>query len=668
MHRSPRAPWLAGAGLLLVAVVLLVGLRRTATESAARVGAAEAEAPPPRAAGKRRVIERRPEVPDGRAAVRGRVVDEEGRGIEGARVFLGASRDDDPEDAEDEGETDETGAFEVRARPSVFDLTARAPGFVDGYGLARAGGEPVTLTLARGAVVEGRVVRADTGAPVPGAEVSPEGACRRRAPVRADAEGRFRMEGVERGSCRLVARAPGLYGRPPASISPEPGEPRPAVSIALHPAAELRGRLELAPTGAACPGGEVLLSTGDEHAAATADDEGLVYFPALPPGHYQALLTCAGHAEHRAGPLLDVGADAQSITFTIQSDLGVRGVLVDEAGEMVRSVLLVAAERHGEPDKPIAWAAIRNGRFELRGLEAGTYDLFAAPTLSWPPDVARPPAVTVTVAAGGPDPEVRLASPRFHHLEGHVVDQEGQPVRGARVDVVRRKERGSESWAYTSEDGHFLAGDLWSGTVAVAVRLDREVLPILSGGPEATLPHDDDLRLVVAAPTDRLQGQVLGAGTDHATMHATCRAPGDAVDEVERYTSTDAGGRFSLRVPSGAVCSLRATTWRGATAELEGARPGRAVELRLRPGGTLRGTVRGAPGLVRISLNGRTESFLATDGAWEIRGVAAGEQDLRVFAGNDWRSETVVVRPGETTAVHVSFEPVEGAGEAGEDP
>ena len=660
MGRSPRALFIAGAALLL-AVAALIWARPKARLGAGRVAEAEAKAGSRRTAGRYR----RPSVAGlstaGLVMARGRVVDERGQGIASARVTTGGPSvvyDGKIDDPEDEVEADANGAFEVLVRPGVFSIAASARGFRAEGQQARSDGESITLTLARGATVAGRVVRADTGAPVSGAEV--EGAIGGWPvpPMITDAEGRFRGEDVRPAPYALVARAPGLYGRSAVAISFAESEPSEEATIAVHPVAELRGRLEVASTGAPCPGGEVDLSAGNERMRATAGDDGAVYFPALFPGKYDAQLTCAGHAFRQTGQVVEVGGEALTVSFPVGEERSLRGVVVDESGAPVRGERVITIESDEPRRRPMGILATRSdGTFEIHNLEAGPLLLHAS-SREQAPEESLASVERVRVEAGASGSEVRLVSPALHDLWGRVVDDEGRPIPDASL-TLRRDDNHRQRITKISADGRFLATGLARGALWLDVIIMGQLVGPRGSATRVTLPVTEGVTIVVPRPRGRLEGRVLGAMGDRPIVRVTARCTtAGSLPTSYPIALADVDQRFSIPVPPGAVCALSADTDLGETARLEGATEGKAVELHLLPGGTLRGVVKGAPDLFEVSLSyGHVERFFRTGGAWELRGVLPGEHFVSTYFLGRRAQAQVQVKAGETQVVDLRLEP-----------
>jgi Carboxypeptidase regulatory-like domain len=146
-------------------------------------------------------------------AIRGRVRDREGAGIEGATVrALGR---DVPVESVPEAESGPEGRFDLGGlRPGRYRVSASAPGRAGTSVPAEAGGEPIEIVMDLGGAIAGRVVDADD-APAEGAEVFAEDRGDAAGPSsyaqgRADeGGGRFLLSDVAPGTYTLEVRAEG---------------------------------------------------------------------------------------------------------------------------------------------------------------------------------------------------------------------------------------------------------------------------------------------------------------------------------------------------------------------------------------------------------------------------------------------------------------------------
>lgn len=147
-----------------------------------------------------------------------------------------------------DADSDDTGAYRMCVPTGPTMVTIEA----DGYGgtelfveIRRSLAKDVVLVPE--AIVTGRVVRADNGAPVPGARVAIEsdGLSAPSATTIADGAGRFRLTGVGAGDFHLTATAGDLATATADSprITAEPGHTNADVVIPLKVTLRLRGKV-----------------------------------------------------------------------------------------------------------------------------------------------------------------------------------------------------------------------------------------------------------------------------------------------------------------------------------------------------------------------------------------------------------------------------------------
>ncbi len=450
--------------------------------------------------------------------VRGVVRDDQGRGIEGARVearmdvnLLYGQRGREVR----RGETDADGSFTLRAvAAGRAVLQADADDHLEAsreVTVAEGGRlEDVELVLSQGATVAGDV-RWPDGTPVAAAQVELGFDMTRLGGMEAlnmfrgasghaetDAEGRFSIGGLGRGPFRVRARA-----WPPGTNE----EQREAESVP---------RWEARVDG--------------------------------------------------------VAPDTRDLSLTLAEPLGVRGRVVDASGEPVPAFDVYAFEVTGGmipgigADSENDAFEAEDGRFFLGGLRAGKWNVSA---------VAEGFAVPAAVEVEVPQPEgaeLELRVERGAAVSGVVLDAGGRPVAGARValhftlaslrDMTRTFVERPES--ITGADGAFRLENLTPGGNALVAEAEGHAAsePVaidLLPGDEV---EDAVLTLRVGA---RLTGEVYRKdGAPDPGVQVLAQIPGDI---RPRGARTDADGEFELEhlVPGTyQVFTLGATPGEGA--------------------------------------------------------------------------------------------------------
>jgi protocatechuate 3,4-dioxygenase beta subunit len=308
--------------------------------------------------------------------------------------------------------------------------------------------------MRRGTTLRLRVV--DDAGPVPGATLEvPD-----LFTVTTDAQGIASLAGMSPGSHRVEATA---AEHAPATLRIDlPDDPGSTVehTLTLHRGAPVSGTV-IGPDGKPVAGARVWFSVPAGNWSATCDARGAWRFDALPAGTFTA---SASSDRHRAGPDLTVELDGK----TARTDIVVR---VETGGQLVGSVVDGAG-------KPVAGAQVNAdgresttdaaGRFELLGLEPGSYDVIAQA------DTRSSRTAKVSVTDGG-RAEVRLVLEEAT-IAGTVVDPTGEPVAGIRVTAVMDFGIRDTNIAddVTDARGHFELRTAAHGIYKVSARWDQQ--------------------------------------------------------------------------------------------------------------------------------------------------------------------------------------------------
>jgi protocatechuate 3,4-dioxygenase beta subunit len=315
--------------------------------------------------------------------------------------------------------------------PGDYAVVARAPGFLQGHATLRVPADgPVEVDLVRARVLGGRLLQAD-GSPAAGVLLRASAAEREAEP-----------EAFTRGDGRFLFRdlAPGRW-----TIEPEAGDATSAVVpgdlgsceagatdlvLTLPAGAEIRGRV-LDEEGRGIADARFQASNGaGGRKSGEAGPEGDFVVRGVRPGTVDLRISAAGYLGR---VLTGVEAGATGLEVRLSRGLGIAGVVLTETGTPVSGLLIFA-----EPVDPVdpsldveqvADPSDAGGRFEVRGLAAGSYRLV----------VARPHMTLAgEVLLGGKSVEagrndVRLVLAPGAVVAGFVTDEEGRPVPGALV-------------------------------------------------------------------------------------------------------------------------------------------------------------------------------------------------------------------------------------------
>jgi len=377
-------------------------------------------------------------------SVSGRVVDEQGQAIAGARVW-----------AMDAANAWEGGAgerlAETTAKDGSFTIPALAPGsytlFAKDESHAPAVTPPiqiapdkattgVAIVMKAAAVVAGVVVGTD-GTPVPYATVkiastrwSADMTYRQAA---ADDKGAFEIKGLARAALRMRAEGDEASS-PPVDVDLVATPTKRDVRLVLDRAGTIAGVVvdgdgEPVPeaTVSAYPdfmAGEV--ADGDwmmaSNATATTDGDGHFVLKGLDDGAFRVWAARDGGGSRRNTGREGVATrtGAKDVKLVLPAPGGIKGKLALEDGDPPTLAIVSVDWEHR--------VTVRDGEFELVDLQPGSYDVRVSGT-----DFAQRTKGDLTVTAGKVTDAGTITLRRGRKVAGRVVDSKGAPVAGARV-------------------------------------------------------------------------------------------------------------------------------------------------------------------------------------------------------------------------------------------
>jgi len=401
----------------------------------------------------------------------------------------------------------ENAGFEVPGVTGAqVTVVVQAPGFLP---LRRpaAAGRVLELMLERGTLLAGRVVD-PRRRPVPGAAVGAGG----DVETEADAEGRFTVA-VPALPITLAVRAP---GHRPAEV--RVSEPAAEVVVVLAPGEALAGVLvgeQSLPIAAAELWLERWVPQGEwrgERRTLAPDPRGGFAAELPAPGRYRARFEAAGYrplalppAEVAPGQVLDLGV------LGLERGGVVSGRTIDGAsGEPVGGAEIELAPHgtgfvtHLVRGRSLRAVSAADGRFEVAGLEAGSYRLTARR------DGYATAVEKVAIEGSGVHDLGDLGLGRGVLLSGLVVDRAGEPRPGLRVrlfDPLGSPLAPLAEWL-TGAGGAFSGAAVEVGAYRIRVDGSRLLLAQEIEVPEGVAEHE--LRLVAGGV--RLAGVVHRGG------------------------------------------------------------------------------------------------------------------------------------------------------------
>ena len=519
---------------------------------------------------------------------RGKVQDPAGRPIAGAEVAVSpALRPGSPKTAPAEEtdtpsvQTDARGVFSLTELPaSEVELSVRRKGYARAVfpalrissGTGPAGTGPADLgvvTLHPGATLTGRVTD-HRGLAVPGGEIflldrpadpnEMERALKGRKPTAAvAADGRFSIEDLAQGTpVSMAVRAPGYLIAQVRAVRPPNAKP---VLIRLEPETALVGRV-VDEAGGPVPGARVNLEwqaflpeepelpRGDPILRNTrANGEGrfeLRGLPALPAGTTARVSVAASAFV----PLKDIKVDlprpstAGELRLVLERGAVLQGRVTTAAGEPVPAVRVGVSGAAASTDD--------DGLYWLEGVAVGRQKvLFFHPSQG---QVAKP--FEIQPGVNGLDmvfaPGVEVA--------GRVVDEDGKPVSGARVELAPANSFELNLYRDgTGEDGRFRLSEVRAGRYRLKAGADgftdteRPGTLAVAGEPVSNLEVMLDRGAV-------LSGKILGLPAEDLPQ-VEVEADGDNGERVAAWT--DGRGRYEIRSLAPGDWTVRAALWDG---------------------------------------------------------------------------------------------------------
>lgn len=616
----------------------------------------------------------------GGTRVTGVVEDATGGTIEGALVRV----ENDSGAAMAVAVSQADGEFELWADEGHVVIEAGADGYVSSREQLVVPSGPIRMVLLPEAVIAGRVLDAQTRAPIADALVVAQPSDRDNRMggdqgvyrARSDEQGRYEVRGLPGGVFGLSSQGPWGEGASEGVVLVEFGSRTEDVDILVHRGTMVRVRVVMAESQQGCPGAEVSLMDEDlgRRLSSTADLDGRTELSVAISGSYRVSVRCEGHRLVGAPPVLELSgtsSESESLELTVERGLVLRGWVSGEHQPIAEAVVALIPAQGGPPVAiAVADAA---GEVELSGLDAGEYVVTGTAPGWFPAEtevrvtVPRDDAFELTLLAGG-------------SLRGSVVEPDGRPVPSARVLAHRRSSNGRwRGETLVDRVGHYEFGALPSGSYQVDVLAEGgQPLTTPSGAAASanvSVEHGQatELQFIVTAQAGVIAGLVVDGDGQPLTAAFVCAKPDapppDAIVSRGRCAPrmTDVDGSFEIRGLSAGAFTLTARVRGGGEAVLSGVVPGDHVELVVRDSGSLRGSAHyrsdaSVPDLLIVELVRtdaavrRREVFLRTKGEWSIDGLPVGRYQVRVKASAGAGAVEAEVEAGDNYAGDVSLD------------
>lgn len=596
---------------------------------------------------------------DPAALVRGRVLEEGGAGIPGARISL-EWRNTLPEKPSVQtgnpvvrtAVSDREGRFELRNVPQgSAAVAAEAEGFVSSDPLpVTVPQDPKnewTVTLQRGAILEGRI-STQRGDPVGGARITAGSAL-----TRSDDDGKYLLVGVPLGEVEVEV----LHSDYPRLVRPLSIESGSNVfDVQLADGHRVSG-VVLSAARAPVPGASVSLETlveGRDQRAYRAHTgmTGTFELPTVADGDYRIVVTADGFAEEKPSEIIAIrGKERDDLEVILDRGASIAGRVLGLPREELAWVEISAYCDEVDAESAIV-RVDAEGRFALRHLALGNWQVRARH-----PQRQRSVEARAVLRTHGEEAVRDLRFGGGLSLAGRVA-LAGEPLVGALVSL-RARSRSIERSAVTDYRGEFELAELDTDRYHLGVT-DRKTLALHNE--EIVLDEDRQIEIELSAGT--VSGNVLDSSSRMPVSGALLALrPLEGTDFMIAGTSEEDGSFLLPKVPEGRYrLTASADGYTSTEQEIDVAGAGAAgLDVKLAPTQGLDLIVRLASGpppqwvhLRATSASGGAHSEtrkVGADGRVRLATLPAGAWDLWIAAPGSASQQTHVQVPGEPTAV-----------------
>jgi protocatechuate 3,4-dioxygenase beta subunit len=649
------------------------------------------------------------------SGIAGRVTDESGASVAGARVRL--ARDTNVRALMRGGPSalfgspgvtsGPDGAFRLRGLSAERNVTLEAvkTEYVTAkrHGISVKAGETqkdIVLVLKRGLEARGRVV--DTaGQPIPGAEVrltqsergggarfvfQMAGMNREKADATSGADGRFRVGGLEAGGYALAVSREGYAPKRVPSVAVQAQGPNEWAPVVLAAGVPIAGLVRNSKGEAVVSADVFAFGDGAGPRNARTDLEGrfrLEGFGSDRPVMVNVRADGYASLQKRLNP------SPEEVVLVLKASGTIRG-RVEDAGTKRPVTDFTATYTESQGGFAGGFRMVMGGGESEKSFQSpdGTFELSDVPPGKWivraSSPAYRPAEVSgVEVAEGETKEGVVLSLKKGAVVTGRVLDpRRGTGVANASVTwsegssagmgpgmaALARLEGGSQPAVTTDADGRFRFDGLPSGRITVTA----EHSDYLEASKQIDLEDEANVDLTLSVGGS-ISGTVVGKDgrTGVAGAQVLLSAPGSGMSFGDDSARADASGNFSFEHLKAGRYGVSARSNAGATASkdvvLAESQRLDGVMLEMATGATVQGTVTGLPsgrvGGVRVIASAKdyTDSAVAgDDGRFTLQDVPAGV--LRLSANTAFpsmRSTTKTVEIPEDASevpVEIAFE------------
>jgi len=585
--------------------------------------------------------------------ISGSIVDEDRRGIAGARITArGARQMVSAPDGRYLVRTEHEGELRVDAAkkglPEAHSETLRV-----------AAGDRksnVTITIPRGVALTGRVIDG-AAKPIAGAAITTTDL---RAvlnsldasaddPVRSAADGTFTLR-LAAGTYDLRVAASGYA--PKLLRAHEVSANAPPLEVELEPGVEVRGRVTRG--GEPVEGVTVFITSGDIAPPVQTASDGAFRIPDLAPGELMLAFRKPDDFIQLTRPVV---APAHDVDVELPAGGRVAGRVIEKATQ--QPVKTFAAGVAAKMRQPLMQSfTAEDGAFAIDNVPAGAQTLVVTAPGFTPARVAN---INVESGKGADNVEVALES--GVRVSGRVTGPNDAPVAGASVRVEPKPGAISDAATLTGPDGAYVLENVETGEATLAFSR-RGLLPLRKNVTLSEPSAEVDAKLGGGASI----GGVVVDSAGAAVADAEVRVLSAADPEMSRVASTDGGGAFTLEGVAPGHYEVRASKRGFADAVQRDVDVTASSTLRLILGGgaAIAGRVSGlsASELRTAVIQAASSEATATaavdaGGSYRIEGAPSGTVRVSARTGqNSIRNspvKSVQVEPGQTVTVDFDF-------------
>ncbi|MBL8113362.1 MAG: carboxypeptidase regulatory-like domain-containing protein [Acidobacteria bacterium] len=564
-------------------------------------------------------------------------------------------------------EADAEGAFRIADAPKGAGhviATAGPEGAARiALALPRTAEAPLVVELEATGTLEGRVVDAETLSPIPGVRIETRSSRGDSSVVKTGKDGTYRLRGLSEDRYRVLADEPRYARAMKVSVAVEGGAVR-RFDLVLRRGVTVAGRVvdenglgvggargtvgrpgiaslaALSSLAARLESGDSLLRTFRSAA------DGTFRLTRIHPGDDQSLFVSLPGTERfrRDGLSLAPGQTLTGLVVVLRRGVTLEGTVVDPAGTPLSGTAVsLSTEDPARRGLRIPLRKVETdgaGRFEMRGLSEGSYEVTMSRTGS-----AVPEPVKVVLSSATPPEPLRVVLEPGGSIAGFVRTKSGEPLEG--VVVFARRARGAAGRAVpasvssppTDSGGGFLieglrlaeAYDLAMFEPGEMTRTAPQTLRTLEAPAENVLLEGESRGRIRGLAVDLETGRPIGEFTvlRQNEQFVTGAFPG-------AYRPPEAGSRVEVSGADGAfeLTGVPPGTWR-VVVEAKGYQNGRAG------GVVVSGDAPGEPLIVKLA-KGRSIEGRVTDAktgrpvpeAYVSARPAAGDSGGAAFFGH----------------------------------